>query len=71
MKIAFDVPDAVAETLRMVVEKCATEASTHGPLTLPEMFQMIAEDIALTETRPGSWEAVNMAHVFTSHGYNI
>lgn len=71
MQIIFDVPDSVAETLKTVAERCATEESTHGPLTIQEMFEMLAEDIAMTETRPGSWEASNMMQVFTSHGYSI
>lgn len=71
MKIAFDVPDIVAETLIIVAKRCAREESTHGPLTLESMFEMLAEDLAMTETRPGSWEAANMSQVFTSHGYSI
>ena len=71
MKIIFDVPDAVAATLKIVAERCVREDSTHGPLTVESLFEMLAEDIAMTETRPGSWEAANMMQVFTSHGYSI
>ena len=71
MKIVFDVPDTVAETLKIVAKRCAREESTHGPLTVKAMFAMLAEDLAMTETRPGSWEAANMVQVFTSHGYSI
>lgn len=71
MKIAFDVPDSLAETLKIVAKRCARDESTHGKLTVESMFEMLAEDLAMTETRPGSWEAANMMQVFTSHGYSI
>lgn len=71
MKITFDVPEATVETLRMVLARCTTDQSTHGALTLESMFEMLAEDVALTELRPGSWEGANMATVFQSHGYSI
>ncbi len=71
MQIAFEVPGTVAATLKIVAERCTTAASTHGPLTVEDMFGMLAEDLAMTETRPGSWEAANMMQIFTSHGYSI
>ncbi len=71
MKIVLDIPEPMLDALNTVVSRCTTEASTHGQLTLEAMFQMLAEDTAMTETRPGSWEAGNMARVFQSHGYEI
>jgi hypothetical protein len=32
---------------------------------------MLAEDLGMVLTRPGSWEGTNMAQVLTSHGYEI
>lgn len=43
---------------------------THGLLTVTRLLEMLAEDVAMVETRPGCWEASNMAQVFSSHGYN-
>ncbi len=44
-------------------------ATTHGPLTVPALIAMLAEDAAMTISRPGSWEGANMANVLSSHGY--
>lgn len=71
MKIVLDLPDSLRNDLETVVRQCTTEASTHGQLTLETMFEMLAEDLAMTVSRPGSWEAANMARVFESHGYPL
>ncbi len=44
-------------------------ATTHGPLTVPALVAMLAEDAAMIISRPGSWEGANMATVLSSHGY--
>lgn len=44
--------------------------NTHGKLTLARLAQMLLEDVAMTNMRPGSWEGSNMQQVLTSHGYN-
>jgi hypothetical protein len=81
--IAFNAPVAVAialdqETyanLLVVVESCnrADEdnngATTHGKLDIPRLLTMLAEDAAMTNNRPGSWEGANMQQVLDSHGY--
>ena len=46
------------------------QACTHGPLTVSGALAMLAEDLGMIETRPGCWEASNMAQVLASHGYN-
>jgi len=71
MKIVLDIPEPTLDALNTVVGRCITDASTHGRLTLETLFEMLVEDVAMTVTRPGSWEAANMAQVFVSHGYEI
>jgi len=44
-------------------------ATTHGKLDVPKLLLMLAEDVAMTNTRPGSWEGANMQQVLDSHGY--
>jgi hypothetical protein len=46
------------------------QACTHGLLTVAGTLAMLAEDVGMVWTRPGSWEGSNMAQVFSSHGYN-
>lgn len=46
-------------------------ACTHGPLTVTGALAMLAEDLGMVETRPGCWEASNMAQVLASHGYPV
>lgn len=43
---------------------------THGPLTVESLINMLLEDVKMTATRPGCWEASNMAKVLSSHGYH-
>lgn len=44
--------------------------NTHGKLTLARLTQLLLEDVAMTNTRPGSWEGSNMQRVLDAHGYN-
>lgn len=44
-------------------------ACTHGLLTVAGALEMLAEDLGMVESRPGSWEGSNMAEVLSSHGY--
>lgn len=43
--------------------------STHGPLDVATLLEMLLEDVGLMVSRPGSWEGANMANVMASHGY--
>lgn len=71
--LAFDQETYV--NLQVVVANCnLAEASrkgatTHGKLDVPRLLTMLAEDAAMTNTRPGSWEGANMQQVLDSHGY--
>lgn len=44
-------------------------ATTHGKLDIPRLIAMLAEDAAMTNSRPGSWEGANLQQVLESHGY--
>jgi len=82
--IVQDAPVAVAIALNhktytnllAVVESCnrADEshkgATTHGRLDVPRLLRMLAEDAAMTNSRPGSWEGANLQQVLDSHGYH-
>lgn len=81
--IVQDAPVAVAialsrdayTNLLAVVESCnrAHEsregATTHGRLDVTSLLGMLAEDAAMTNSRPGSWEGANLQQVLDSHGY--
>lgn len=81
--IASDAPVAIAvavsnetySNLQVVVTSCNEAnksregATTHGNLTVSSLLGMMAEDLAMTNTRPGSWEGSNMQQVLDSHGY--
>lgn len=71
MKIEVEIPDqeyALIEQFMDGVNQCG-EFTTHGPLDLFVLVEMLLEDVALTVSRPGSWEGANMIQVLTSHGY--
>jgi len=81
--IALDAPAAIAialsrdvyNNLLAVVDSCNQAhdsnegATTHGRLDIPGLLGMLAEDAAMTNTRPGSWEGANLQQVLDSHGY--
>lgn len=73
--ITFQLDARIYEGLRMAVHLCnqvhsaRDGANTHGQLTIETALAMLAEDLALTATRPGSWEGANMLQVLCSHGY--
>ncbi|QJE02819.1 hypothetical protein HH212_24750 [Massilia forsythiae] len=71
--LAFD-REAYTNLLAVVAncnlaEKNNQGATTHGSLDVPKLLLMLAEDAAMTNTRPGSWEGANMQQVLDSHGY--
>jgi hypothetical protein len=75
MKITIELTDQEHATLTTLAKRCAEigadGATSHGPLTVEGLLSMLAEDCALVVTRPGSREAVNMARVLASHGYDL
>ncbi|SIT04582.1 hypothetical protein LN047_20975 [Achromobacter sp. JD417] len=46
------------------------QGCTHGLLTVAGALEMLAEDLGMVGSRPGSWEGSNMAQVLASHGYD-
>jgi len=71
------IPRSLHATIRTLLHSVNTSPQvreergcTHGPLTVAGLLAMLAEDVGMVETRPGCWEASNMAQVLTSHGYN-
>jgi hypothetical protein len=72
MKIEIEVSDEAYGHLLMVVDAANMndpDATTHGTLTVARLFDMLAQDLVMTNTRPGSWEGSNMQQVLDSHGY--
>lgn len=83
LSVVSDAPVAIAiavsgETyghLQVVVASCNASnknsggATTHGDLNVSTLLGMMAEDLAMTNYRPGSWEGANMQQVLDSHGY--
>jgi len=73
--IALAVDQETYVNLQAVVANCNLAeakrdgATTHGKLDVPRLLAMLAEDAAMTNTRPGSWEGANMQQVLDSHGY--
>lgn len=63
------------QELLEVVESCNLAnkkregCTSHGKLDVEGLITMLAEDAAMTNSRPGSWEGANMQHVLNCHGY--
>jgi len=73
VRIRRDVHTSIRTLLRSVNasrQVKVEQACTHGLLTVAGALEMLAEDLGMVETRPGSWEGSNMASVLSSHGYN-
>jgi hypothetical protein len=75
VKIELELDDIAHANLRKVVERCNAShrrnggATSHGELTVKKLLVMLAEDAAMTQSRPGSCEGSNMQGVLDSHGY--
>lgn len=76
-KITIDISDTTAALLEQLAAQCTaidkdrSGATTHGPLSVPALLEMLAEDAALVIRRPGSWEGATMHTLLTSHGYEV
>ncbi len=73
VRVRRDVHTSIRTLLRSVNashQVKSEQACTHGLLTVAGALEMLAEDLGMVETRPGSWEGSNMAQVLSSHGYN-
>jgi hypothetical protein len=77
VKPELELPQSVYRSLAQVASACSDSdaardhATTHGPLDVKALLCMLAEDAAMTHTRPGSWEGANMLQVLSSHGYQF
>lgn len=75
VKIELDFPDDMYSSLRKVVDACnashrsSAGANSHGELNVAALLTMLAEDAAMTRSRPSCWQASNMQRVFDAHGY--
>jgi hypothetical protein len=73
--VAIGLSENVYNDLLVVVDYCnraddkSSGATTHGKLDIPRLIAMLAEDAAMTNSRPGSWEGANLQRVLNSHGY--
>jgi hypothetical protein len=77
-RLTFEVDDNTATNLKSLAQLC-TEidkrrdkgVTSHGPLTVPGLLALLAEDAGLVISSPGSWEGSNMQHVLACHGYRF
>ena len=75
--ISVEVSDDLAARLDELANLCTEadetrgHATTHGALTASDLLAMLAEDVGMVISRPGSREGVNMKNVLDSHGYQF
>jgi hypothetical protein len=67
--IIIDIPDDIARRIEEHIAGATSDLNSHGPLTLQKLMDMVAEDVGMSVTRPGSWEGANMRNVIRAHGY--
>lgn len=73
--VAIAISQDTYTNLLTVVDGCNRAAvnnhggTTHGQLDVSKLLAMLAEDAAMTNSRPGSWEGANLQNVLDSHGY--
>lgn len=73
--IKLQIPQAVYDDLVVVAANCTRSHkasggfTTHGELDVSGLLMMLAQDAAMTNSRPGSWEGSNMQQVLDAHGY--
>lgn len=75
-RITIEVSESTHQDLEMVVKNCNLSNNenegftSHGELTVAGLLAMLAEDAAMANSRPGSWEGAGMQTVLDSHGYH-
>lgn len=71
MKIEIEISEADAALIEQFMDENqgSEDYTTHGPLDMIVLAEMLMEDVALMVRRPGSWEGSNVHQVLTSHGY--
>jgi hypothetical protein len=72
MKVEITISDDDIKLIMQFLEATQhADFCSHGPLTLEKLGAMLFEDVALTISRPGSWEGSHMLTVLGSHGYSL
>ena len=66
MQFTIDIPD---DTVRCIQEHSAGAKSDLNPLALQHLLDLVAEEVGLSVTRPGSWEGAKMRDVLRDHRY--
>lgn len=73
--VTLELSEDTYQNLLTVVANCndsnARRAgfTSHGNLDVARLRTMLANDAAMTNSRPGSWEGSGMQHVLNCHGY--
>lgn len=76
-RITISVSEAMFVSLSELASACvksnriSPDSNTHGDLTVNSLVRMLSEDAAMVISRPGCWEASNIAQVLNSHGYRV
>ncbi|BBU33402.1 hypothetical protein BTHE68_71360 (plasmid) [Burkholderia sp. THE68] len=77
VNVDLKLSEEVYRALVMIADACSLAhqrrktTTTHGPLDVAALLTMLAEDAAFLHSRPGGWEAANMAILLASHGYEV
>ena len=66
MKIEITLDEATIRAISYL-----KDPNTGEPLTPQDVIQVLADDLGMTNTRPGSWEGANMQNVIDGHGWEI
>ncbi len=75
--ITLNLTDALVEALTELASRCSESdqardgGTTHGPLDVKLLLELLAEDAAMVISRPGSWEGAGMSALLNSHGYEV
>jgi hypothetical protein len=75
VRITLQLPVDIYNDLVYVAERCTRihkakgGGTSHGDLDATSLLLMLAEDAAMANSRPGSWEGTNLQQVLDAHGY--
>lgn len=70
VQIEFEMDDETYRILKGAVSYLKRPHSGES-MTVNEVFSELAEDLAMTGSRPGSLEASNMQNVIDGHGWEL
>lgn len=72
MNVVLEVDNTQMRNIQELTKLLNRSRPEHVPeLSAKSLLEMLAEDLSMVYSRPGSWEGSNMADVLQGHGFRL